>query len=161
MEVTPIDKLAAYKAIKNQVDSAYKLAEQEAEDFLTYKRDTDGTTSLTSPVFGSDVGEYHYGKTRAKKVVEYALCDDVDFAEWLECNVDAAIGFAKLNASDLGRWWFDANGELPDGISRVEVEEPSKMTAPKFYKFNPSVVLEKLGGNMFEKVNELLLGDGR
>ena len=160
MEVTPIDKLAIYQTIKDQVDSAYKLAKMEAEDFLAYKRDTDGTTSLTSPVFGSDVGEYHYGKTRAKTFFEYALCDDVDFSEWLEDNVDAAIGFAKLNAPDLGRWWFDANGELPEGISRIPVEEPSKTTAPKFYKFNPSVVLEKLGGNLFEEADKLLLGDG-
>jgi len=160
MKANPIDKLAVYQAIKDKVDAATKLAKQEAEEFFYAKRDEDGTASLTSPMFGADAGEYHCGKTKAKKEVEYHLADDVDFAEWLEANQDAAIQFAKLNAADLGRWWFDSTGELPDGVSRVEVDIPSAVTAPKFYRFDPSVVEEKLGANLFEGADRLLLGDG-
>ena len=165
METTKIDKLFALKALKRKVDEEYKLLEGECRQELLEAYAEDGTDRKVSPYFGSDAGKFSIKRTKAKPpqtVVEFNLCDDELFAEWLEENHGAALRFAMLNAADMGMYWFNFTGELPEGISRIEVEEPGmpEVLTAQIYSFKDDVVLEKLGGNLFEGANQLLLGDG-
>lgn len=158
----PIDKLMAIDTLKADVDAAHKEAKAQAEDFLAELRDTVGTTALTSTVFGPEAGEYKYGKTRAKKAVEYNLADQDDFEGWINDNAHGVYGYLARNVADFAEWWLTETGEVPDGISRVEYEVPATVTAPKLYKLDREAVRAKLtaGGNYFEEANKLLLGDG-
>lgn len=157
-----IDRYFAADCLKAVVDEAHKQAKLDAEDYLAELRDANGTTSMTSQVFGEDAGEYHYGRTRAKQVVEYSLTDRGDFELWLEDNAEEAVRFIASMPEEFAESWFAENGEVPDGISRVEFTQPPMTTAPKIYKGNRDVVKEKLseGGNMLLEANRLLLGDG-
>ena len=161
---TKIDKLFALKAVKGKVDEEYKLLEGECRQELLEAYDADGTDRKTAPMF-PDAGKFSIKRTKGKKpetVVEFNLCDDEAMAEWLETNQGAAVRFAMLEAADFGRFWFNFTGELPDGISRVEYEEPGTpdVLSAQVYSFKPDVVIGTLGGNLLERANELLLGDG-
>ncbi len=158
----PVTKLIALDCVKAEVDEKYKQAKQEAEDFLAELRDSVGTTGLTSPELGPEAGEFKYGRSRAKEIVEYHLADADEMDKWLEANPNAALSFVGSHAEEFGKWWCEEMGELPDGISRVKYESPSTMTAPKLYKQDREYVKERLleGGNFLEEVNQLLLGDG-
>ena len=163
MDMTPIDLLAVGEYYKKDAEQTYKKLKENAEDFLAGKNMADGTTSLESKLFG---GEYRYGKTRAKSVVEFNVCDDEALAEWLEGNHGAALRYAMLNGADFGQYWFNFTGELPEGISRIECEEPARTTSPKLYKFDVNNVKEVLGieqsfGEQLLGNPEKLLGDGR
>lgn len=165
MEVNKVDKLFALKALKRKIDEEYKLLEGECRQELLEAYAEDGTDRRVSPFFGSDAGKFSIKRTKAKPpqtVVEFNMCDDEAFAEWIEDNHGAALRYAVLNAADFGRYWFNFTGELADGISRVEVEEPGtpEVLTAQIYSFKDDVVLEKLGGNLFEGANRLLLGDG-
>jgi len=158
----PVTKLIALDCVKAEVDEKYKEAKAEAEDFLAELRDKVGTTVLTSPELGPDAGEFKYGRTRGKEVVEYHLADADELDEWLDGNAQAAISFVGNHVEEFGEWWFSSTGEVPDGISRVAYEVPPATTAPKLYKQNREFVKERLlsNGNFIEDVNRLLLGDG-
>ena len=162
MKASPIDRLFAADCLKAEVDKKYKEAKRDAEDYLAALRDEVGTMGLTSKVFGEEAGEYAYGKSRPKDGVEYNLCDAESFEDWVEDNVYGVFLYLKENAASFGEWWFDRNGEVPEGVSRVPYTEPAKITSPKIYRQNREVVLAALkdGGNFFGKANELLLGDG-
>jgi hypothetical protein len=153
MELTPIDLLAVGEYYKKDADQTYKKLKENAEDYLASKRMSDGTTSIESKLFG---GEFHYGKTRAKNVVEFHMCDEEALAEWLEANQDAAIRYAILNGADFGMYWFNLTGELPEGVSRVECEESARETPPKLYKFDVGNVRKALG--IEQSFGEQLLG---
>lgn len=160
--MNPIDRFVGLKALKGAVDAEYRKAEVDAQDFFADK-EREGIKSLSSTVFGDAGGEYHRGKTRAKTVVEYNLCDWDEFSKWLYDNVDAMHAFCFAKAEQFGQWRVENYGELPDGISRVEYQEPPKDTAPNLYRFDQKAVVACIakGGNLFENANELLLGDGR
>lgn len=159
--MNPIDRYVGLKALKGAVDAEFKSAEADAQDFFATK-EREGIKSLSSTVFGDVGGEYHRGKTKAKQVVEYNLCDWDAFSAWLYDNVEAMHTFCFAKAEAFGQWQVEKQGELPDGISRVEYQEPPKETAPKLYKFEQDAVVACIakGGNLFENANELLLGDG-
>lgn len=166
MQPTKIDKLLALKAVKSKVDEEYKLLEGECRQELLEAYEKDGTDRKTSPYFGPDAGKFSIKRIKGKKPetgVEFNMCDDEALAEWLESNHDAALRYAILNGADFGRYWFYFTGELPEGISRVEYEEPGTPDTllAQVYSFKPDIVIEKLGGNLLEMTNELLLGDGR
>lgn len=166
MEPTKIDKLFALKAVKKKIDEEYKLLEGECREELLEAYGKDGTDRKTSPFFGPDAGKFSIKSTGGKDaetVREFEVADDEKLAEWLEENKGAALRYAMLNAKDFAAYWVNWSGEIPDGVEMTETHveaTPPTLTA-QVYSFNPSVVLEKLGGNMFEKVNELLLDDGR
>ena len=161
MNPTPIDRYFAAKCVKREVDAAYKVAESEAAIYLDEAREN-GVNSLSSTYFGEDAGEYKRGKTCTKQVVEYNVPDIVDFEAWCMDNQVALVQYAKRNASDFGQWWFETTGEIPDGIARVDYEEPPKPKAPSIYRYNHELVKAKLaeGGNLLEGANKLLLGGG-
>ena len=161
MQPTPIDRYFAAKCVKKEVDEAYKAAETEAALFLDEAREN-GITSLSSKYFGEDAGEYKRGKTRKKQVVEYNVPDMGEFKDWCYMNLGALEKYAFAHASEFGQWWFERTGELPDGISRVDYEEPPKLKAPAIYRYDHELVKSKLaeGGNLLEGANGLLLGDG-
>ena len=163
--VTKIDKLFALKALEQKISDERKALEYECRDELIEAFKEDGTDRKTSTFFGPDAGKFSIKRYKAKPgetVVEFNLADDEAFAGWLEENQAAVFGFAKLNAPDLARWWFDTNGELADGIARVEYEEPGTPAtiSAQVYSFKPDLVIEKLGGNFLASANALLLGDG-
>lgn len=165
MQTTKIDKLFALKAVKGKVDEEYRLLEGECRQELLEAYEKDGTDRKTSPYFGPDAGKFSIKRMRGKKAevrVEFNICDDEALAEWLEANHGAALRYAILNGADFGMFWFNFTGELPDGISRVEYEEPGTpdTLSAQVYSFKPEVVIDKLGGNLLERTNELLLGDG-
>ena len=159
-----IDKLFALKAVEQKVKEERELLEYECRDELLEAYAKDGTDRRTSTFFGPDAGKFSIKRFKAKPgktVTEYNLADDEAFADWLADNPSAASRFAKLHAADLAEWWFDANGELTDGVSRVEYEEegtPERVTA-QVYSFKPDVVIERLGGNLLEGANRLMLGE--
>lgn len=155
-----IDRLIGLEWLKKRVDAAHKDAREHAVDDLAALTGELGVTEMTSTVFGPEAGSLKYSKTRAKKVVEFNMCDDYEFGEWLDSNQNAAVIFAQRDAGAFAQWWFEETGEVPDGISRVEYVEPAKAGPAKLYRFDASVVEEKLGGNLLASVNDLLLGDG-
>jgi len=162
-----IDKLFALKAVEKKVVEERKLMEYECRDELLEAFQQDGTDRRTSPMFGPDAGKFSIKRMKGKPpetVTEYNLADDVAFAGWLEENQGPAISYVKTHAAEFSRIYFEATGELPEGISRVEYEQPGtepSVTA-QIYSFHEDVVLEKLaeGGNFLEGANRLLLGDG-
>ncbi len=158
-----IDRYFAADAIKAEVDEAHKKAKQDAEDYLADLRDSIGATSVRSTMFGDEAGEYHYGTTRKKQVVEYKLDSLDEFREWLSDNAKQAMWFIESMPEQFGKAWFEESGEVPDGITRVEYTQPPMATAPKIYKGDREVVKAKLleGGNMFLAAGQLLLGDGK
>ena len=166
MKPTKIDKLFALKAVKKKIDEEYKLLEGECREELLEAYGKDGTDRKTSPFFGPDAGKFSIKRTGGKDaetVRDFELADDEKLAEWLEANPDAALRYAMLNAKDFARYWVNWSGEVPDGMEMTETHveaQPAALSA-QVYSFKSEVVMDKLGGNMFEKVNELLLGDGR
>lgn len=158
--MNPIDVYVGMKALKGAVDDRFKIAEYDAADFFA-EEEKKGVKSLSSPMFGDSGGEYKRGKTKAKTVVEYELADWDDFSAWLYDNVDAMHEFCFKKAEEFAKDRVERHGELPDGIDRNEFQEPPKETGPKLYRFDQQGVVERIaqGGNLFEKANELLLGD--
>ena len=162
-----LDKLFALKAVEKKVTDERKLLEYECRDELLAAYEADGTDRRTSPFFGPEAGKYSVKRFKAKPPivnVEYGMADDEEFAEWLEANQGSAISYVKAHAVEFAQSHFDATGELPDGFTRVEYEEPGepeRVTA-QVYSFKPDIVLEKLAehGNVLEGANRLLLGDG-
>lgn len=162
MKANPIDRLFAADCLKAEVDKKYKEVKRDAEDYLAEMRDSVGSAGLHSTVFGEEAGEFKYSRTRAREVVEYDLCDAESLEDWVNDNTYGVFLYLKENAPGFGEWWFDRNGEVPEGISRVSYTEPGRASTPKIYRQNREVVLAALkeGGNFFGKANELLLGDG-
>ena len=78
---TPIDKYFAAECVKREVDQVYKAAKADAEIYLDEAREN-GQTALVSTFFGEEAGEYKRGKTRAKHVTEFNVCDTQDLEEW-------------------------------------------------------------------------------
>ncbi len=158
---TPIDKYFAAECVKREVDQVYKAAKADAEIYLDEAREN-GQTALVSKFFGEDAGEFKRGKTRAKRVVEFHVSDNDEFSQWIYDNPAAAFFFAKNNAVEFAEFWLESTGELPDGISRVEYEEPPKPKAPQIYRYDHELIKGKLakGGNLLEGANRLLLSGG-
>lgn len=161
MVPTPIDRYFAAKCVKSEVDKAYKEAEAEAAIYLDEARD-EGKTSLISTYFGEEAGEYKRGKTRAKKIVEYNLAYPPLLEDWVNDNTYTVFLYLKERVADFGAWCVDTNGEVPEGISRVEHDEPPHLKAPSIYRFDHELVKAKLaqGGNLLDGANRLLLSDG-
>lgn len=161
MAPTPIDRYYAAECIKREVDKVHKEAKAAAIDYLDAARE-EGRTSLISTYFGEDAGEYKRGKTRAKTVIEYGVSGMGGFDDWCADNPQALHLFAMNHAEQFGQWWFEHTGELPDGISRVDTEEPPHLKAPQIYRYDHELIKAKLaeGGNLLEGANKLLLGDG-
>lgn len=153
MELTPIDLLAVGEYYKKDADQTYKKLKENAEDYLASKRMSDGTTSIESKLFG---GEFHYGKTRAKECVEYNICDEEDFEDWVNANCYPLSCFLKARVGTFAKEWFDETGEVPDGVSRVPFTEPARETPPKLYKFDVENVRKALG--IEQSFGEQLLG---
>lgn len=155
----PITRYMAYECLYQEVSEGRKAAKLDAEDYLAEK-ESEGTASLVSPLFPG-AGEYKRGKSRAKRIVEYNLTDRYELASWMNRNRLEVESYILAHAEDFGRWCVDEHGELPDGIARVEYEEPPKQTAPKLYRFDGGIVKERLaelaGGNVLEGANQLLL----
>lgn len=162
---TKIDKLFALKAVEQKVADERKLIEYECRDELLEALEKDGTDRRTSPYFGPEAGKFSVKRYKAKppkKVVEYNMTDDEAFAQWLDENVSHVIGHLILHYRDFVEAYFDGTGEVPDGIARVEYEEPGEpeRLSAQIYSFKPDIVIEKLGANFLEGANQLLLGDG-
>ena len=165
MQPTKIDKLFALKALEQKVTEERKLVEYDCRDELLEAFEVDGTDRRTSPFFGPEAGKFSIKRIKGKppkEVTEFNLADDEAFAEWLEENKDAAMSFAKLHHSEFAKHHVESTGELPDGIAMVSHEEPGTepYATAQVYSFKPDIVLEKLGGNVLEGANRLLLGDG-
>lgn len=166
MEVTKIDKLFALKAVKKKVDEEYKLLEGECREELLEAYGKDGVDRKSSPFFGPEAGKFSIKRTGGKDaetVREFEMVDDEKLADWLEANKGAALRYALLNAKDFAAYWVNWSGEIPDGMEMTEthVEATPPTLSAQVYSFKPDVVLGKLGGNVLDGVNELLLGDGR
>lgn len=161
---TKIDKLFALKAVEQKVTEERKLIEYECRDELLEAFEADGTDRRTSPYFGADAGKFSIKRmkgTPAKEVTEFNLTDDVEYAEWLESNASTLIAYAKLHHAEIAKYSVDNFGELPDGIAMVSYEEPGKepYVTAQVYSFKPDIIIDKLGGNMLEGANRLLLGE--
>ena len=161
MTPNPIDRLIGLDAVKAGVDEQFNQAKEEAREYLDNLRDTVGTASLTSPMFGPEAGEYHYGRSRAKKEVKFDVTDSCALLEWLGENPTAACSYAATNAPAFAEWWLNETGEMPDGVRRVESVQPAVETAPKIYRGNREIVMEKLSahGGLLPGANRLLMGD--
>lgn len=162
-----VDRYLAAEYIKGKVDDAYKATQIEAEEELAALYAQDGTTEVVSQAF-EGAGKFRYSQKRKRHVVEYNMADERELRGWLRANPDAAADWAVENAKEFGEWHFGRTGEVPDGIARVEYDEPAKAGPPKVYGFDPDIVgrwLEEHGGWLqgaaaLADGNELLLGDG-
>ena len=156
-----IDKLIGLRAIKEEVDAAYKEAELAASEYL---EQVEGTSPVqVSAIFGPEAGEYKRGRSRARAHVAYVMEDMEKLAGWCDGNQMACEQYALANAEAFGQWWLETSGEVPDGIRRDEWEEPSHPTAPKLYRFDrervKSMLMER--GGLFEGAQLLLEGGNR
>lgn len=158
---TPIDRYFAAKCVKKEVDKAFKDAETEAQIFLDEAREN-GQSALISTYFGEEAGEYKRGKTRAKHVIEFNVCDAEDLQGWIGENAHSVFLYVKANTESFAKWLMENTGELPDGIAKVEYDEPPTIKAPQIYRYDHELVKAKLsdGGNILQGANQLLLGDG-
>lgn len=161
MEPTPIDRYFAAKCVKSEVDKVYKEAETEAAIYLDEARD-EGKTSLISMYFGEEAGEYKRGKTRAKHVTEFNVCDTEELEAWAKDNAHTMMLFVVDNAEKFIEWLVHETGEIPDWVSTVEYDQPPTLKAPSIYRYDHELVKAKLaeGGNILQGANRLLLGDG-
>lgn len=161
MRPTPIDRYFAAECVKKEVDAAHKEAKAEAQIYLDEARDN-GQTSLISTYFGEEAGEYKRGKTRARHVVEFNVCDAEDLERWINGNAYSVFLYAKANTENFAKWILENTGELPEGIAKVEYDEPPALKAPQIYRYDHEAVKRKLAeaGNVLEGANRLLLGDG-
>jgi hypothetical protein len=161
MEPTPIDRYFAAKCVKSEVDKVYKEAETEAAIYLDEARD-EGKTSLISMYFGEEAGEYKRGKTRAKHVTEFNVCDTGDLESWAKDNAHTMMLLFVNHTKELVEWLINETGEIPDGIARVEYDLQPTLKAPSIYRYDHELVKAKLaeGGNILQGANRLLLGDG-
>lgn len=162
-----IDKLFAFKALEQKVKEQREMLEYECRDELIEAYEADGTDGRRSPMFGKEAGKYSIKvyKATPDKVTERFEMDDWDaFSDWIDANADAARDFAFVKGEAFAAYWMAKCGELPDGISLVRDVEPGKpeRVSAQVYSFKPDIVIEKLseGGNLFERANALLLGDG-
>ena len=157
---TPIDKYFAAECVKREVDQVYKDAKAEAEIYLDEAREN-GQTALVSTFFGEDAGEYKRGKTRPKHIVEFHLGDSQRLEDWVNDNTYTVFLFVKDFAEELGQWCMNNTGEIPDGITHVEYDEPPKPKSPQIYRYDHERVKKTLsqGGNLLEGANRLLLSD--
>ena len=163
-----VDRLLLIKWLKDRVDKEYKAAEAAASDELAELNAESGTREIGAMAFPG-AGVYKYSTTRERTAVEYRLADVHELAEWIGGN---ALGVAKwmATAADrnstyaerLGEWWFTDNGEVPDGMTRVEYQVPAKIGAPKVYRFNAEPVQQyfETHGGWLEGASTLLLGGG-
>lgn len=161
MQLSPIDRYFAAECVKREVDQVHKEAKAEAETYLDEAREN-GQTALVSKFFGEDAGEYKRGKTRTKHVEEFHLADSEELEDWVNVNTYTMFLFAKDFAKELGRWCLTNTGEIPEGITYVEYDEPPRYKAPQIYRYDHDRVKKMLaqGGNLLEGANQLLLGDG-
>lgn len=160
-----IDRYIGLEWLKKEVDSAHKQAKLEAEEELAAKTRDEGVLEIASTYFGADAGTYKYSKTRKKTVTEYNLTDFSDLDAWLDANTGAAIGYALQDPQAFAKWWFEKTGEVPDGTSRVEYEEPAKRGPAKLYGFDAEVVESHVNTKYMEIVHALrgtglMLGEG-
>ena len=162
MKATPIDRFFAAECIKREVDAVHKEAKVEAQTYLDEAREK-GQTALMSTYFGEEAGEYKRGKTRAKHVVEFDVSDAEELEGWLRENPDAARAYVMDRAVDFTAYWTENTGEVPDGVTRTERDEPPALKAPQIYRYDHELVKARLAeaGNVLEGANRLLLEDGR
>ena len=158
MAIKAIDRFIGLEWLKKKVDKEHKEAKEQAIDDLATLTGELGVTEMTSTLFGPGAGKVKYSQIRKKKVVEFNVTDEGEFAKWLDPG--DACEYVGQNAVEFAQWWFERTGEVPEGFSRVEYEEPAKVGPAKLYGFDADVVEEKLGGNLLAGMNELLLGDG-
>ena len=161
MQATPIDRYFAAECVKREVDSVYKDAKAEAEIYLDEAREN-GQTALVSTFFGEDAGEYKRGKTRAKHVTEFNVCDTQDLEEWAQENAHTMMLYVVDHSQAFIEWLITETGEIPDWVSKVEYDEPPHMKAPQIYRYDHELVKAALakGGNLLEGANRLLLSGG-
>ena len=64
-----------------------------------------------------------------------------------------------MNSLILAHW--KETGEIPDGITHVEYDEPPKLKSPQIYRYDHERIKKTLaqGSNLLEGANRLLLGD--
>ena len=161
MKLTPIDRFFAADCVKREVDAVHKEAKAQAQIYLDEARDN-GQTSLISTYFGEEAGEYKRGRTRAKHVTEYNVCDTEELMDWLRYNDVTMFSYIKSHAQEFIEWLMNETGEFPDWVSKDEHDEPPTLKAPQIYRYDHELVKAKLAesGNILEGANQLLLGDG-
>ena len=159
--MNPIDRYFGLECIKHEVDAQCKTAKLAADDYLAEKIEQ-GSPVQTSTLFGPEAGEFKRGMGKPKQIVEYNLADKDELEAWLIGNTRAAIEFALSEPEEFGRMWLETTGELPDGIARVEYEQPGQPLPAKIYKQDREVVRAKLleMGGLLESANRLMLGEG-
>lgn len=160
MKLRSIDRRLFLEFVEQRAKKEKKDANDETVDELAELNEKFGATEITSTLFGPEAGRVKYSTTRKKKVVEFNLASADELREWVMDNQDAAMAYVLDHAQDFGREWFEKTGEVPEGVSRVEYEEPAKRGPAKLYGFNPEVIEEKLGGSLLAGMSGLLLGDG-
>ena len=162
-----VDRLIVAKRVRERVEEAYKAAESAAADELATLKAETGAKEIGS-MFLEGAGTYKYSTVRAKKVERYAISDNDELAEWIAENAPAVAawlaskaGRDSVYAEQFGAWWFPLTGEVPDGMTRIEYEEPEKLGVPKVYKYDANAIdafFEQHGGWL--EGGMLLLGDG-
>ena len=169
-----VDRLVAATWVKRKVEEACKKVEADASDELA-EFTANSSTGIASTYMDENgepvlLAEYKYSQTKAKKVVEYGISGSGGLPEWIASNAEYIADWlatpekkgGEAYAKKFAKWYFDMTGEVPEGMSRTEHEEPARRGAPKLYKFDADAVgsyLESHGG-WLEGANRLLLGDG-
>ena len=158
METRKIDKLFALKALEKRVKEAREELEAEVREALLEQYEEGGGDRMRSPYFGNDAGAYTYTPPEEVEETEWKLCDWTAMAEWMAQDPKAAESYAYAHFADFASWWFERTGEVPEGISRATVATVKPGRTRLAVK--EQVVFDKMGGNLFEEVNRLMLGGG-
>lgn len=157
MSINQTDKLFALKALEKRIKTAREDLEAEVRTKLLEQYESDGTDRFRSAYFGKDAGTYTYIPPKEELAVAWAVCDTDALIEFLNEDPSIAQDFVRANAQQFGEWWLEATGEVPDGISRVTYETTKPGSTRLAVK--EQVIFDKLGGNLFEAANRLMIGE--
>lgn len=164
--VNKIDRLFALEALRKKVVAEMDELKSQCSWELEQAFEEEGTTQRRSPYFGKEAGSFSIVFASAQpehEEVEYRLSDMTKFAGWCNENRLDVDAYVMANAPDFSEWLAGKTGEIPEGIDRQATLVEAVAERPKGTRLSvkDDVVFQRLGSeNIFEAVNQLLLGDG-
>ena len=160
-----IDKLFALEALRKKVVEQIDELKSECSWELEEAYNSEGTTQRKSQYFGKDAGTFSIvfsSATKDTEEVTYKVTDMTALSEWCDKNRLDVDTYIQAVAPQFTEWLVEQTGEMPEGMERIVSIIEGTPEQPKGTRLavKPDVIIETLGGNVFEEVNRLMLGAG-
>lgn len=157
---------ALYKVIAEDVGTRNpgNLRDQVNQHYLELYEMT-GATGFEVRIAGQKVGTYGFSKTRAQPARKESTVEVVDaraLREWDSDDFNDYISrWIDGNLATLAASYFEETGDLPDGMTVIEVDVPAQPAGIRpngTLRINPAKVAEALGNQLPSTVAGLLEG---